>query len=852
MALVSQAYYCGRVFGFSRLPRRLTWFGLAALLVACLSVLDMFVPRPWDGVLLAADRELLLVKAVVPGTGGALAGIKAGDRIVGVARAIVRSPGEVARLLATWRGEKVPYLILRDGTLLELEVQLSSRRLSTPLFLYAAFTGFFFFAVGFFVLVSRPDDAPAGPARVFFVLCTLFMLFLVCRLRPASYGFFDGVVLTTGTLSLLALPAAFLHFFLIFPQRQVFAFAPQSGFLADMQRFINSSPHLFTLLYALPPATYVVSTFGSRILGWKLRFLSGAPVASWVLMGDYLVLGLLALLRSLLRAEDPRQRRQMGTVFAGTVVGVVPFLLLAVVIPTMSDAEASLAWAVLSFGAIPVAFAYAIVRFQLLDVRVVVRRSLLYTLTTASVTAIYALTLTAANALARHQGLVQSRYFPVLFALLVVALFDPLRRRIQGPVDRFFFRDMVDARRALEELSEALTREFSVHRLEDWLTRRLSQIMHLAWVVLYRREGRRLVASQPRGGMPPALAEAGALVTELRHRGAPLRLPQLEGLSLLDEATGSFLTAAREAGAKLLVPLVASGELYALLVVGPKLSEEDISREELQLLRTVANQGAVGFENARFLAEHTRQRELEKELDIARQVQFSLIPERILAPAPWRVAARCVPAYQVGGDFYDVLPNPRAECQALVLGDVAGKSVAGAMLMVAAREALRAEAMTTADPARLLAAVNRRLYRRERRMVLALAYLLLCPGGELRYCLAGQPPPLVRRRRGVVEELPMPVFRLPLGALAEAQWDEVRVQLEPGDLVLVYSDGLSDAQGGDGQPLGDGRLREVFSAAPCDVEQAVAHVIGFVQQFSGRGKAFDDITVMTVSWEGTL
>lgn len=812
----------------------------------------MFLPRPWDGVLLAADRELLLVKGVVPGTGGALAGIKAGDRIVGVGRAIVRSPGEVARLLATWRGDKVPYLLLRDGRLLELEVKLSTRRLSTPLFLYAAFTGIFFFAVGFFVLVSRPDDAPAGPARVFFVLCTLFMLFLVCRLRPASYGFFDGVVLTTGTLSLLALPAAFLHFFLIFPRRQVFSFAPtQNGSLGDLERFINGSPHFFTFLYALPPATYAVSTLGSRMLSWKLRFISGAPVASWVLMGDYLVLGLLALLRSLLRAEDPRQRRQMGTVFAGTVVGVVPFLLLAVVIPTMSDVESSLAWAVLSFSAIPVAFAYAIIRFQLLDVRVVVRRSLLYTLTTASVTAIYALTLTAANAVARHQGLVQSRYFPLLFALLVVALFDPLRRRIQGPVDRFFFRDMVDARKALEELSEALTREFSVSRLEDWLTRRLSEIMRLAWVVLYRLEDKRLSASRTVGSLPAEAEGSQVLVRELRERGEPVRLAQLEGLSLLESGTASFLAAARETGARLFVPLVASGELYAFLVVGPKLSEEDLSREELQLLRTVANQGAVGFENARFLAEHTRQMELEKELDIARQVQFSLIPERIVAPEPWRVAARCVPAYQVGGDFYDVLPNPRGECQALVLGDVAGKSVAGAMLMVAAREALRAEALTATDPSRLLAEVNRRLYRRERRMVLALAYLLLCPEGELRYCLAGQPPPLVRRHRGGVEELPMPAFRLPLGALAEAQWDEVRVQLEPGDLVVLYSDGLSDAQGSDGEPLGEDRLREVIAATPAGVDAVVAHVIGFVQRFSGSRKAFDDITVMAVSWEGT-
>ncbi|MGC8917211.1 MAG: SpoIIE family protein phosphatase [Thermoanaerobaculum sp.] len=840
------------VLRLSRLPLRLVWFGTGALGVALLSVLDMFVPRPWDGVVLSTDRELLLVKAVAPGTGGEVAGIRPGDKIVGVARAIVRSPGEVARLLAKRKaGDEVPYLVLRDGTLLELSVRLSSRRLSTPLFLYAAFTGFVFFGVGLLVLLSRPDDAPAAPSRVFFVLCTLFMLFLVCRLRPASYGFFDGVVLTTGTLSLLALPAAFLHFFLVFPRRQVFAIAPDGRpLLEKLERFLNTSPHLFTVLYALPPLTYTGSEAGARFFGWKLRFISGAPVASWVLMGDYLVLGLLALLRSLVRAEDPRQKQQMRAVFAGTVVGVVPFLLFAVLIPTVSASETSLALAVLFLVALPLAFAYAIVRFQLMDVRVVVRRSLLYTLTTAAVTAIYALALTAANALARTQGLSQSRYFPLLFALLVVALFDPLRRRIQGPVDRFFFRDMVDARRALEELSEALTREFSVARLERWLTSRLSEIMHLAWAVLYRVENRTLVASSLPVPLPPEVSLSCAFIRELQQRGQPLRPGHLEGLSLLDEATASFLSAARQQDVKLLIPLVASGQLYALLVVGPKLSEEELTREEVQLLRALANQGAVGFENARFLAEHTRQMELEKELSIARQVQFSLIPERIAAPPPWRVAARCVPAYQVGGDFYDVLPGTQGRGQALVLGDVAGKSVAGAMLMVAAREALRAEAVVTPEPSSLLQAVNRRLYRREQRLVLALAYLLLCPGGVLRYCLAGQPPPLLRRRDGSVTELPLPAFRLPLGALPEGMWDEVTVQLEAGDLVLVYSDGLSDAHDAGGGRVDDGELVRAFAAAPRDVEEAASFLVRWALEFSGGATAFDDITVMTVSWEG--
>ncbi len=836
----------------ARLPRRLLWLGAAAFAVACLSILDMLMPRAWDGVVLAAERELLLVKDVVAPAGGAEVVLRPGDRIVGVDRLIVRSPGEVARILSKKKsGERVPYLVLREGRLLELSVPLSARRLSTPLFLYAAVTGFFFFAVGLFVVFSRPDDAPAAPSRVFFVLCTLFMLFLVCRLRPASYSFFDGLVLTTGTLALLALPAAFVHFFLTFPQRQRFFFTQQAtGLVARLQGFVNSSPHFFTVLYALPPLTYAVSTAGAKFLGWPTRSLSGAPFASWVLLGDYLVLGLLALLRSLVRAEEGRQRRQMAALFAGTMVGIVPFLLFAVVLPGLAEAEAGLALGVLSLLAVPLTFAYAIVRFQFLDVRLVVRRSLLYTLTTAALTGVYALTLAAANALARYQGLVESRYFPLLFALVVVALFDPLRRRLQGPVDRFFFRDMVDARRALEELSEALTREFAVARLEEWLTRRLADIMKLAWVAAYRWESREYQCSQPPAGLLRSLPEEAALVRELQVRAVPVRPPQLESLALLDPASSSFLQAAQAASARLFVPLVASGELYAFLVVGPKLSEEELTQEELQLLRTVANQGAVGFENARFLREHTRQLELEKELAIARQVQFSLIPEHITAPPPWRVAARCVPAYQVGGDFYDVLPTAQDGCQALVLGDVAGKSVAGAMLMVAAREALRSGAVTSPSPEELLRQVNLRLYRRERRMVLALTYLLLCPDGRLSYLLAGQPPLVRRRRDGTVEELPLPSTRLPLGALAEASWHALEVQLEPGELVVVYSDGVLDALSPAGESFGESQLRAAVAQASSQVDEAVAQIADAVRAFTGDGHAFDDVTVMVLSWEG--
>jgi len=217
-------------------------FGVAAFLVACLSILDMFLPRPYDGVILDPDRKEIVVRALAPGSGAAAAGVQPGDRVAGVGRQVVRSASEVAQVLQSHRiGERMPYLLERGGTLLEVTVELGRRQLGTASYLYACFSGFLFFFIGLYVLLQRIEESGGGPSRVFFALCTLFLLFLVCRLRPASYSWVDAIVITTGTLSLLVLPAAFLHFFLVFPRRlKLTLLQPSETWEGSAGRFLHA------------------------------------------------------------------------------------------------------------------------------------------------------------------------------------------------------------------------------------------------------------------------------------------------------------------------------------------------------------------------------------------------------------------------------------------------------------------------------------------------------------------------------------------------------------------------------------------------------------------------------------
>jgi len=829
-------------------------FGVAAFLVACLSILDMFLPRPYDGVILDPDQKEIVVRALAPGSGAAAAGIQSGDRIAGVGRQVVRSASEVAQVLQSHRiGERMPYLLDRGGTLVEVMVELGRRQLGTASYLYACFSGFLFFFIGLYVLLQRIEESGGGPSRVFFALCTLFLLFLVCRLRPASYSWVDAIVITTGTLSLLVLPAAFLHFFLVFPRRLKLTLVHPAEtwegsagrLLRAVERFVNESPNFFLVLYLLPPLFYVLTLVLGSLFGVQVRLVSGAPISSWVLMGDYLVLGLLALLGSLLRAQEGRERRHIATVFIGTVLGVTPFLVFGVVLPSLLRTDRYQFWGVVPLALVPLTFAYAIVRFHFFDITVIIRKSLLYTAATAVVAGIYGLGIAASTLL--FSG--SSPYFPLLLALAILAIFDPLRRRLQGPVDRFFFREVYDARRAVEEVSSGVVREFSIEGLEALLATRLAEIMHLEWAALYVGEGKTLASQTAPSPLPRELSARLLLVEELTRQDEPVRPGVLEPLKALDPESRRVLEEFGRAGLRLLVPLRTRGQLHAVLALGPKRSEEEFGSDDLQLVRTLANQGAVALENARLLRERTHQVELEKELEIARRVQFALIPPHLPSPPGWQVAASCVPARQVGGDFYDALTDGNEGSVAFVVGDVSGKSVSGAMLMIAAREVLHTAALGGASPERLLEVANQRLYAPQHRLFVSLAYLLLGARGRGVYALAGQPTPLLRRA-GTVEELPAPVNRLPIGALRGVRWDVLPLCLEPGQLVLVYSDGVTEARDATGEVFGEERLQQVLAGVDGEPRVVVDEIMRAIEAFTAGGEPYDDITLLAARWVG--
>ena len=304
----------------------------------------------------------------------------------------------------------------------------------------------------------------------------------------------------------------------------------------------------------------------------------------------------------------------------------------------------------------------------------------------------------------------------------------------------------------------------------------------------------------------------------------------------------------REAGIKLVVPLVSQGELIGLLNLGPRRSEQEYSADDRKLLNDLAGHAAPAVRVAQLVREQeaeVRQRErIEQELRVAQLIQQQFLPHELPNLPGWQFAAYYGPAREVGGDFYDFIKLPDDQI-GIVVGDVTDKGVPAALVMATTHSILRAEAPRLIAPSAVLTRANELLVdEMPAHMFVTCLYAVLNPAtGQLRYANAGHNVPYVSTEGGVTE---LRATGMPLGLLPEMDYEEKEATLAPGDTVLLHSDGLAEAHNGEREMFGFPRVAALTGEAT-DGEVLIDRLLKELADFVGPDlEQEDDITLVTL------
>jgi sigma-B regulation protein RsbU (phosphoserine phosphatase) len=585
-----------------------------------------------------------------------------------------------------------------------------------------------------------------------------------------------------------------------------------------------------------------------------------------------LALGIVSLIWNAFSAPSPEARRKIRVIVLGTLLGVVRATLvlgatdfLGFKVPLLLDvAIVVLLWL------FPLSFAYAVVKHRVLEIPVLLRRSARYLLVQRGVTILLSLLSVGvvwifAFSFARYLEPLTRATVPggialgAAFGSVLLWIGTRAHKRVGERIDRAFFRSAYDARMVLEDLAERTRTATGRQELAALLDSHLNQALQPSSLAVYLETSDHQISAL-RGKVPPELQTISvtpAITAELARHGRTYRdsgVPSTWDVSA--ESSGGtaepFLLAPLQPDC--LVPILGrDSRLVGLLVLGARLSEEPYSSDDKHLLTSVTNQAGVALESIRLgekIAERIEaERRVAQEMEYAKQVQARLFPQKLPSMKTIQYTGGCIQARQVGGDYYDFL-ELRPGRLALVLADIAGKGISGALLMANLQANLRGQyAVALDDLPRLLKSVNQLFYENSSDSSYATLFFADYDDSSLwlRYVNCGHLPPLLLRADGQVERLT--ATNTVLGLFEKWECSVAEVQLAAGDTLVLYTDGVTEAENLREEQFGESRLIETMLAQRhLPVRSLLEAIVATVQEFS-VGEQADDITLVLARCE---
>ncbi len=598
---------------------------------------------------------------------------------------------------------------------------------------------------------------------------------------------------------------------------------------------------VYLICYAPAPIVLILQLLGMQI----------APMIFIGIIALQMTIGFLILANSRRRARENLERRQTTLVLWGTGIGLVSLFFLLVISIGFRSWFSSFSWSLLIINLFlaplllsPISFAYAFGRYRLLEVEGKIRRGTRYLAVTVVMLALMVgFVYLIGELLIRHLGITDRT--PTFMVALILALgFAPAWRRVQIIMERRIYPERHHLRAIIRNFLQQVISIPDRNTLWMRLGEQIRQSFGIEELYPVMRTESGFFLDQGDPVSPTPFQEGQEIIETLRTACCPILLDEAvsSGRVVMNTTLLDWLASRR---ISLLVPMVIQSRLIGFLALGQKVEGEDFSAEDLDILESVASQVALARENIRLIEDNLDKKRMEEELKFAQRIQKGFLPAEIPETRGLEIAAESLFCLEVAGDYYDIIGLPDGKT-VLAVGDVSGKGAGAALIMANLQASLRTVVGVTTNLSDVVRRINDLIFdNTPPEQYITFFTALFDPDDKrLIYVNAGHNPPLLVRNDGEVELLKE--GGLILGAVPGVPFQQGEVRLQTGDLLLIYTDGLSEAMNADGEEFGEDRiLKLVHQGRDLPPSGILERLKEEARKFTGDLAWQDDLTLVS-------
>ena len=581
------------------------------------------------------------------------------------------------------------------------------------------------------------------------------------------------------------------------------------------------------------------------------------------------------------RKSEGKKKLQIKYFLLGTLIYVVGGSVSVVILPLLERAAVYTEFACFFSSIWVFLVVYAIIRHRLMEIDTVIHRTILWIATSLwLVIPAYVLFKTT------HLWLkALSPFWITVIALLLFYIFLWYYRYFQPKIDHFFRRRKYDYQTILGKVAEKIATVIDIENLTHQLLTEVCETMYLRNSIFYvlakdqekyllmgrrgykeadgirQRTALEIYTEQERGNMPQNIRELdynNLFSKWLTKQKDILEKEQVETNPQYESIKQEILDWFREQDIELIVPVVLENEVTGLLGLGKKENLQAYTLKDLQLLKKLGQEVGVTLYNALHYEDLAEKERLDEELKMGRQIQTALLPQEIPHVPGLSVQGLMLPAKEIGGDYYDFIILPDKDSLGIVIGDVSGKGVSAGLIMSLTKATIHNLSEEGFSPREILLRTNRFLNKHiGGQKFMTLIYLMWqFQSKALTYSSAGHEHILVYRETfpqgetfpmGKVEAIQSGGFMLGMIQDIDRFLEEKQITLQAQDKILLYTDGVTEAENASGDRFGLSRLKETFakhsSKSASELMQAIKDE---VYTFIGNHPQYDDITLVVM------